>query len=174
MRRVMVIGAVGTGKSTLGAALGRTLELPVIHLDLIVWQPGCRVIDDEEFAVFHRELIAREAWVIEGVGHWDTWDERAAAADTLVLPDYSVWQAWWWTLRRQAGYLLGRRPVSPPDCPILPMTARMLRWIWVYRREMRPVITELVEQERARGKTILHWRTPGEMQRALRQLSNRP
>ena len=170
----MIIGAVGTGKSTLGAALGHILGVPVIHLDLIVWQPGCRVIADDEFAALHRELITREAWVIEGVGHWDTWQERAAAADTIVLPDYSIWQAWRWTLRRQLTYLLGRRPVSPPDCPVQPMTAKMLRWIWAYRREMRPAIMELVEQERARGKTILHWRTPNEMRRGLRQLRARP
>ena len=89
MRRVMIIGAVGTGKSVLSTRLGQLLGLPVIHLDLIVWQPGCRVIPDDEFMAIHRDLIARDSWIIEGVGHWESWDERAAAADTIVLPDYS-------------------------------------------------------------------------------------
>lgn len=40
MRRVMIFGAVGTGKSVLGTRLGHLLGLPVIHLDLIVWQRG--------------------------------------------------------------------------------------------------------------------------------------
>ena len=109
--------------------------------------------------------------MLEGVGPWETWDERAAAADTIVLPDYSLWQAWRWTLRRQLGYLLGRRPISPPDCPLLWMTWKMLRWIWIYHREMRPAILNLAERERARGKTILQWRTPEEMRRFLRGLS---
>src|SRR4051812_46219216 len=136
MRRVMIIGAVGTGKSTLGTRLGQVLGLPVIHLDLIVWQPGCRVIPDDELMAIHRELIAGASWIIEGVGHWDTWAERAAAADTIVLPDYSPWQAWRWVLKRQASVLLRQRPASPSDCPVLDMTIKLLRWVWTYRREM--------------------------------------
>jgi adenylate kinase family enzyme len=170
MRRVMIIGSVGVGKSTLGTALGAALGLPVIHLDLLVWQPGCQTIPDDEFIPIHRELLAREVWLIEGVGPWQTWDERAAVADTIVLPDYSLWQAWRWTLRRQVGYALGRRPISPPDCPLLWMTWKMLHWIWIYHREMRPAIMTLADRERTRGKTILHWRTPEEMRRFLRGL----
>jgi adenylate kinase family enzyme len=172
MRRIMIFGSVGAGKSTLGTALGAALGLPVVHLDLIVWQPGCRTIHDDEFFAIHKELIAREAWILDGIGPWETWDERAAACDTIALPDYSIWQAWRWTLRRQVGYLLGRRPIAPPDCPLPWMTWKMLHWIWVYHREMRPFILKIAERERACGKTILQWRTPGEMRRFLRTLQH--
>lgn len=172
MRRVMIIGSVGSGKSTLGTALGAILGLPVIHLDLLVWQPGCQTMPDDEFIAIHRDLLARDAWIIEGVGPWQTWDERAAAADTIVLPDYSVWQSWRWALRRQCGFLFRRRPPSPPGRPLLPMTWTLLRWVWIYQREMRPHIITIADQERARQKTILHWRTPAEMRRYLRELEH--
>jgi adenylate kinase family enzyme len=170
MRRVMIIGAVGTGKSVLGTRLGQLLGLPVIHLDLVVWRPGCRVIPDAEFMALHRDLIAGDAWIIEGVGHWESWGERAAAADAIVLPDYSPWQAWRWVLKRQGGVLLRRRPTYPAGCPVLDMTIKLLRWVWIYRREMRPAIEAIVEEQRARGKTILRFRSPAMMRRALREL----
>jgi adenylate kinase family enzyme len=170
MRRVMIIGAVGTGKSTLGTQLGHLLGLPVIHLDLIVWQPGCRVIADDDFMAIHREILAGDSWLIEGVGHWESWGERAAAADTIVLPDYGPWQAWRWVLKRQTSVLLRHLPAAPPDCPVLPMTIKLLRWVWIYRREMRPAIEALVEAQRAQGTTVLRFQTPEMMRRCLREL----
>jgi adenylate kinase family enzyme len=129
MRRIMIFGSAGSGKSTLGSALARILGLPVIHLDAIVWQPGCRTIPDDEFIAAHDELLGREAWIIEGTGPWQTWDDRAAAADTIVLPDYGPWQCWVWVLKRQAVAVLRRRPPQPPDCPMFPMTFKLLRWV---------------------------------------------
>lgn len=40
MRRVLVIGASGAGKSTFAARMGQRTGLPVIHLDREYWQPG--------------------------------------------------------------------------------------------------------------------------------------
>ena len=40
MRKVLVIGSGGAGKSTFARRLGELLELEVIHLDYIYWSPG--------------------------------------------------------------------------------------------------------------------------------------
>jgi adenylate kinase family enzyme len=40
MRRVLVIGSGGSGKSTVAAQLGELLELEVNHLDKFYWNPG--------------------------------------------------------------------------------------------------------------------------------------
>jgi adenylate kinase family enzyme len=166
----MIIGAVGTGKSTLGTALGRLLGLPVVHLDQITWQLGCTVIPDAEFMAVHDALMAREAWIIEGTGHWESWADRASAADTIVLTDYGVWQAWRWVLKRQACVLLRLRPAYPEGCPALDMTWQLLRWAWIYRREMRAAIEGIVEGQAQAGKTILRLRTPAMTKRFLRAM----
>lgn len=68
MRRIVIFGAVGSGKSTLGSALGAILDIPVIHLDAIVWQSGCQTIPDDEFFAIHPRLLALDSWIIEGSG----------------------------------------------------------------------------------------------------------
>ena len=38
MRRVLVLGCPGAGKSTLARSLGEALSLPVVHLDKLWWK----------------------------------------------------------------------------------------------------------------------------------------
>ena len=45
MRRIVVVGSQGSGKTRLSLALGRKLGLPVIHLDVLYWRPGWKPSD---------------------------------------------------------------------------------------------------------------------------------
>jgi adenylate kinase family enzyme len=38
MRRIVIIGPLGAGKSTLALELGRMLGIPVHHLDWLYWE----------------------------------------------------------------------------------------------------------------------------------------
>jgi adenylate kinase family enzyme len=40
MRKVLVIGPGGAGKSTLANQLGELLNIEVLHLDKLYWHPG--------------------------------------------------------------------------------------------------------------------------------------
>jgi shikimate 5-dehydrogenase len=47
VRRVVVVGAGGAGKSVFAARLGEATGLPVVELDKIFWRPGLLAIDDQ-------------------------------------------------------------------------------------------------------------------------------
>jgi adenylate kinase family enzyme len=66
MRRVLVIGSGGAGKSTFSVALGKRLELPVIHLDAHFWRPGWVETPKPEWRERVAQLAARDAWVMDG------------------------------------------------------------------------------------------------------------
>lgn len=40
MKRILIVGCAGSGKTTLAVALGERTGLPVIHLDQHHWRPG--------------------------------------------------------------------------------------------------------------------------------------
>ncbi|MBB5704439.1 adenylate kinase family enzyme [Ochrobactrum daejeonense] len=48
IKRIMVIGGAGSGKSSLARTLGEISGLPVIHVDVLYWQPGWTMRPQDE------------------------------------------------------------------------------------------------------------------------------
>lgn len=86
MRRVLVIGASGAGKSTFAAQLGQRTGLPVIHLDREYWQPGWTEPSREAWKATVARLIAGECWILDG-NFGGSMDLRLQACDTVVFLD---------------------------------------------------------------------------------------
>src|SRR4051812_22129729 len=66
MRRVLVIGSGGAGKSTFARSLAERLGLPLIHLDALYWRPGWVETPKEEWAREVRRLLSADRWVMDG------------------------------------------------------------------------------------------------------------
>ena len=87
MRRVLVIGSPGAGKSTLATRLAAALGLPVHYLDLHHWKPGWQYRETAEARERVRAIVETPAWVMDG-NFAETFDLRMPRADTLVWLDY--------------------------------------------------------------------------------------
>jgi adenylate kinase family enzyme len=87
MQRIVILGNAGSGKSTLARRLGERLGLPVVHLDLLFWEPGWREADAE---VFRKRVAAAhvgEAWISEGNYARRTFDIRLPRAELVIWMD---------------------------------------------------------------------------------------
>lgn len=87
MQRIVILGNAGSGKSTLARAIGRRLNLSVIHLDRLFWEPGWIEPDAERFRTRVRDAVAQEAWVCEGNYSRRTFDLRLPRADLVIWLD---------------------------------------------------------------------------------------
>ncbi|MDN3224277.1 AAA family ATPase [Pseudomonas nunensis] len=87
MQRIVILGNAGSGKSTLARALGKRLDLPVVHLDTLFWEPGWVEPDAEQFRLRVSEAIATDAWICEGNYARRTFDLRLPRADLIIWLD---------------------------------------------------------------------------------------
>ncbi len=136
MRRVLIIGSGGAGKSTLAAQLGARLQLPVIHLDAHYWHPGWVATPGDEWRAQVAELVARDAWVMDG-NYGGTMEQRLAACDTVVLLDLSRVVCLWRIVRRAIRYSGRSRPDMTPGCAET-LSWAFVWWVWSYPSRRRP------------------------------------
>ena len=152
MQRVAVIGCGGSGKTTLANALAARLEIPVIHIDSHYWQvrDGRRVESTpQEWADCHRELVGREAWVMDGM-KLGVLRERLAYADTVIYLDLPTRACLTGILRRRLRY----RGQLRPDLGVYDRISwQFLRWVWSFRRRHRPALLQALTS--FEGETII-------------------
>lgn len=135
-QRIVVVGCSGGGKSTLARALGDRLGLPVVHLDVLFWQPGWVGSAREPFRARVAEALAGDRWVVDG-SFANTLDLRLPRADLLVVVDLPRWRCIVRALRRVVRYHGRNRPDLAPGCPEQ-LDWPFLRYIWNYRRDTWP------------------------------------
>lgn len=144
MRRVLVIGSPGAGKSTLSARLAAKLDVPVIYLDLHHWLPGWVYRDSASAREIVRDLATGPAWVMDG-NFAETFDLRMPRADTLVWLDYPRMTCVRRILTRTIrGY--GKRPADLPEgCPE-GFDPQVYRFAWRFPAESRPQIASAIDK----------------------------
>ncbi len=133
MRRVMIIGQPGAGKSTLARELGKALNLPVVHIDRFHWQEGWVARDPTERDSLCHQAHAQDAWIIEG-GNSPTWPERIARCDTLIWIDIPVWARLWRICKRTIRHIGRSRDDMPANCPER-FDLLFLKWVWDTRKQ---------------------------------------
>jgi adenylate kinase family enzyme len=153
MQRVLVIGSGGAGKTTFAMQLGAATGLPVVHLDALHWRAGWTAPPQEEWLQIVDEIVARDAWIMDG-NYGGTLDRRLAACDTVIFLDLPRLVCVQRVVRRALRYRGRTRPDMAPDCPER-LTLEFVRWVWEYPRKRRPDIIRRLEALRGEKRVVI-------------------
>lgn len=86
MKRVLVIGCPGAGKSTFSRRLSAKTGLPIHYLDMIWHKPDRTNISQEEFDERLESILRFDEWIIDG-NYLRTLPRRLQECDTVFFFD---------------------------------------------------------------------------------------
>ncbi len=135
MKRVLVIGSGGAGKSSFAIRLAERTGLPLIHLDAEFWKPDRVETPKDEWAAKVEALVSRERWIMDG-NFGGTMERRIAACDTVIFLDISRWLCLWRVITRRMRHQGRARPDMTPGCHEK-LDASFLWWILSYPGQRR-------------------------------------
>ena len=164
MKRIIVVGSSGAGKSTFSLRLGEILGIEVIHLDAEHWQPGWVEMPKPEWRRKLEELVRRDSWIMDG-NFGGTLDVRFEACDTVVFLDLSRLICIWRVLKRWVIYREGTRPDMAEGCHEK-LDLKFLAWIWSFGKTSRPKVLAQVEKY-SHSRRIVWLRTRAEVKKFL-------
>jgi adenylate kinase family enzyme len=149
VKRIVVTGPAGAGKSELARQLGAKLRIRVVHLDTLFWKPGWIATPPGEWEELQRRELASPEWIVDSQAD-DMLPDWLHAADTIVFVDASPLRCLWRVARRRLnrGASVGV-PAATRPAPVHRALLKFLRNQWRYRRRVRAEL--LAELARARG-----------------------
>ena len=169
MRRIVILGNSGTGKSTLARKLGARLALPVIHLDVLFYEPGWKAGDIEHFRQQVAEALAGEAWIVDGNFLSFTGDLSLPQADTILWIEQPRWLSLVRAAWRSVDPRARRRADLPQGCRD-GLNRETLAYIWTFERLASRHIEQVLEQV-VPGKPVRRLRGDREVAAFVRQAS---
>ena len=141
MKRVIVIGCPGSGKSVFSRALHDITGLPLYHLDLIRWREDRTFIPREELIEKIKEIGKTDEWIIDG-NYGATMELRMSLCDTIVFLDYPTDVC--------LEGIKARRGMSRPDMPWVELPdendTEFIDSVRNYNSVSRPAVLERIKK----------------------------
>ena len=87
MKKVIVIGSPGAGKSVFSQKLSKITKIPLYHIDKFYHKEDGTHISKEELECKLREILKNNSWIIDG-NYQRTLEMRVKECDTIFLLDF--------------------------------------------------------------------------------------
>ena len=139
MKKVIVIGCPGSGKSTVSRALHNKTGIPLYHLDMMYWNADKTTVEKSVFLERLSAVLEKDEWIIDG-NYGSTMELRMAACDTVIFLDYP--------LDVCLDGIKERRGKPRSDMPWIETEedAEFIEFIKNYNEQQKPKVLELLEK----------------------------
>ena len=162
MKRAVVIGCSGSGKSVFSRKLRDVTGLTLYYLDMIWHKPDGTNISREEFDEKLRSIISRDSWIIDG-NYQRTLETRIKACDTVFLFDLPTETCIEGALSR-----IGKKREDMPWFEN-ELDPQFRQWIESFRENQLPEIYKLLEKYK-NGRQIVIFRTREQADKFIEKL----
>ena len=89
MKKVIIIGCPGSGKSTFARNLEKATNLPLYYLDMMFWNEDKTTVPREILIERIKNVMSNSEWIIDG-NYGSTMEMRLKECDTVFFLDYDT------------------------------------------------------------------------------------
>ena len=144
IKKIVVIGCAGSGKTYTALKLQEKLDIPVYHLDQYAWKPGWEKVEIDELRKEHKKLLEKDLWIIEGI-YLKLLHDRVEASEAVIFLDIPRAICLWNVVKRSV--LSSGKVIkgNPEGCTIKIFSFKFiefLKWIWNFNNKHRPKVLE--------------------------------
>lgn len=162
MKKIIIIGCPGSGKSTFARALHDKTGIPLHHLDMMFWNADRTTVEKNVFLERLSAAMEQDEWIIDG-NYGSTIERRLAACDTVFFLDYPV-EVCLEGIRARRGKPRSDMPWFETD----EEDTEFIGFIKNYNSESRPQVMELLEKYSC--KNVFIFRSRAEKDAFLNQI----
>lgn len=116
MKRILVIGGNGSGKTTFSKKLAEKLDIPLVHLDKLNWCGNWEVVPKDRFDCLLQNELDKESWILDG-NYNRTIPHRIKFCDTVFYFDFSTAKCLYGVTKRVIQNFGKTRPDMGGNCP---------------------------------------------------------
>ena len=162
MRKIIVIGCPGSGKSTFSRGLHSKTGIPLYHLDMMYWNADKTTVEKRVFLKRLSDALAKDMWIIDG-NYGSTMELRMQKCDTVIFLDYSL-DICLDGIRERKGKPRSDMPWVEPE----QYDEEFIEFIKKYNSQSRPQVMELLDKYSY--KNIFIFSNRDEANKFLRQI----
>ncbi len=165
IKKIAIIGAPGSGKTTLTIKLKEIYKLPAVFLDSFYRLPNWVMRDPAERDSMILEAAKKDEWIMDGT-FIDTLEERVKVADLVIFLDYKTGVQ----LKGIFGRFFsnfGQEKMDMPGCKEK-INPSFIYYVATYNKKRRKYIVEILEKYD--NTKQLHFRSREELHEWLNKI----
>lgn len=141
MKKIIIIGCPGSGKSTFARKLAEKSGLPLFYLDMLYWNADKTTVSKDIFRERLNNILVQDEWIIDG-NYGSTMELRMSACDTVIFLDFDVDVC--------LSGIKERKGKTRPDMPWIETEddEEFLEFIKNYNTQSRPKVMEILNNNR--------------------------
>lgn len=143
MKKIMIFGIPGSGKSTFAVSISEQLQIPVDHLDRHFYIENWIERDYNEFLQIQESLVSQKSWIIDG-NCIKSLEMRFQRADVAVYFRFNRLICLWRIYKR----LFSKNQSIQDRAEGCHETVRwrLVRYLWNFHKRVSPSIEKLKKQ----------------------------
>lgn len=162
MKRILVIGSGGAGKSTFSGRLSEATGIELIHLDCYFWQPNWKKLEKAEWHKLLTELMEKDSWIMDG-NYDGSLEMRVQKCDTVFFLDLPRTICLRRVIKRAFKYRGTNRPDMAKGCNEK-VDLEFFGWIWNYPNDDKLIIESVLKKHQDQVK-LRRFKSSGEIER---------